>query len=186
MSLLKTLENIKIKSFDIEIFGLGFVGFPLAVRLADQGVNVIGIDTSPKRIERLQNNSLMDSEFRLKDKFLSCRNNGNLILANTPKESKKSKIGIICVPTPIPSEGTSSDIFVKSAVENFLRFAKTGDLIILESSIEVGTTEKIKEIKPDYIIIFPWNLKTEIMQQLDYVKEWGCKFVMAIPELTIV
>ena len=88
----------------------------------------------------------MDSEFRLKDKFLSCRNNGNLILANTPKESKKPKIGIICVPTPIPSEGTSSDIFVKSAVENFLRFAKTGDLIILESSIEVGTTEKIKEI----------------------------------------
>ena len=51
MSLLKTLENIKIMSFDIEISGLGFVGFPLAVRLAEQGVNVIGIDTNQKRIE---------------------------------------------------------------------------------------------------------------------------------------
>ena len=92
MSLLKTLENIKIMSFDIEISGLGFVGFPLAVRLAEQGVNVIGIDTNQKRIERLQNNLLMDSEFRLKDKFLECKKNGNLVLTNTPKESKKSKL----------------------------------------------------------------------------------------------
>ena len=92
MSLLKTLENIKIKSFDIEIFGLGFVGFPLAVRLADQGVDVIGIDTNPKRIERLQNNSLTDSEFRLKDKFLSCRKNGNLILADTAKEIGRAHV----------------------------------------------------------------------------------------------
>jgi UDP-N-acetyl-D-glucosamine dehydrogenase len=146
MILSQTLEHIKKKSHHIEIFGLGYVGFPLAVRLANQGLKVIGIDINAKRIERLRNNLLMDSELRLKDKFLSCRKNGNLVLAESPSKSEEPKIGIICVPTPIPNQDTQSDIFVKAAVENFLSYAKNGDLIILESSIEVGTTERIKDV----------------------------------------
>ena len=53
------------------------------------------------------------------------------------------------------------------------------------SRIPVLAPEKIKESKPDYIIIFPWNLKEEISHQLSYTKEFGTKFVVAIPELTI-
>ena len=53
------------------------------------------------------------------------------------------------------------------------------------SRIPVYSNEKIKEYKPDYIIIFPWNLKQEVMNQLGYTREWGAQFVMAIPELTI-
>jgi SAM-dependent methyltransferase len=53
------------------------------------------------------------------------------------------------------------------------------------SRIPVYGSEKISEVKPDYIIIFPWNLKEEIMNQLSYAKEWGAQFVMAIPELTV-
>lgn len=53
------------------------------------------------------------------------------------------------------------------------------------SRIPVYSNDKIKEYKPDYIIIFPWNLKQEIMNQLSYTREWGAQFVMAIPELTI-
>jgi 2-polyprenyl-3-methyl-5-hydroxy-6-metoxy-1,4-benzoquinol methylase len=44
---------------------------------------------------------------------------------------------------------------------------------------------KIKETKPDYVIILPWNLKEEIVKQLQYIKEWGGKFVIPIPELQI-
>jgi hypothetical protein len=39
--------------------------------------------------------------------------------------------------------------------------------------------------KPDYILILAWNYKDSIMKRLEYVKEWGCKFVVAIPELRI-
>lgn len=146
MNLSETLAAVKSKSFTIEIFGLGYVGFPLSIRLARGGLKVIGIDVSSKRLERLQNNSLMDSELHLRSEFLASRKNGNLSLAKSPSKSDKPKIGIICVPTPIPDHNTSSDAFVESAVENFLTFAKAGDIVILESSIEVGTTEKIKEI----------------------------------------
>lgn len=53
------------------------------------------------------------------------------------------------------------------------------------SHIPVVDESYLKREKPDYVIILPWNLKTEVTQQLSYVKEWGCKFVTAIPFLTI-
>lgn len=53
------------------------------------------------------------------------------------------------------------------------------------SHIPVVNEAFLKEDKPDFIIIFPWNLKDEITEQLSYVKEWGGRFVIAIPQLTI-
>ncbi|MEO6329143.1 MAG: class I SAM-dependent methyltransferase [Ginsengibacter sp.] len=53
------------------------------------------------------------------------------------------------------------------------------------SHIPVVSEQHLKDAKPDYIIILPWNLKDEIMEQLNYVKDWGGKFVIPIPELQI-
>jgi SAM-dependent methyltransferase len=53
------------------------------------------------------------------------------------------------------------------------------------SHIPIVSEEMIKKERPDYILILPWNIKDEIMIQLDYVKEWGGKFVIAIPEFKI-
>ena len=51
--------------------------------------------------------------------------------------------------------------------------------------IPIVNEKMIRETRPDYIVIFPWNIKTEITNQLSYVREWGCKFVTFIPTLTI-
>ena len=53
------------------------------------------------------------------------------------------------------------------------------------SHIPVVDESRIKEFKPDYVIILPWNIKDEIMAQLSYIREWGARFVIAIPELQI-
>jgi hypothetical protein len=53
------------------------------------------------------------------------------------------------------------------------------------SHIPVYDESKIREFQPNLIIILPWNLKEEIMQQLSYVKEWACEFVVFIPTLQI-
>jgi len=49
--------------------------------------------------------------------------------------------------------------------------------------IPIESPEKIAQTKPDYIFILPWNIKDEIINQLSYVKEWGCKFIVPIPEV---
>lgn len=145
MPLQKTLDAVQSNKFSLEIFGLGYVGFPLAVRLANSGLEVTGIDINSQRIERLQNNVLMDSELHLKNEFLHSMKNRNMKLVSTPSRSDNPKIGIICVPTPIPDEHTRSSVFVKDAIENFLGTSKEGDMIIIESSIEIGTTEEMQK-----------------------------------------
>jgi len=44
---------------------------------------------------------------------------------------------------------------------------------------------RIAETKPDYVVILPWNLKDEIMQQLQYIREWGGRFVVPIPKVSV-
>jgi SAM-dependent methyltransferase len=44
---------------------------------------------------------------------------------------------------------------------------------------------RISETKPDYVVILPWNVKDEIMEQLGFIREWDGRFVVPIPELTI-
>jgi len=53
------------------------------------------------------------------------------------------------------------------------------------SHLPIIKEDEIRIFKPDYILILPWNIKEEIEKQLNYVKEWGCKFVVAIPELEV-
>jgi hypothetical protein len=51
--------------------------------------------------------------------------------------------------------------------------------------IPVYAPERIMETRPDYILILPWNLQSEITQQMKAVREWGARFVVPIPELKI-
>ena len=51
--------------------------------------------------------------------------------------------------------------------------------------IPILSPEKLWEARPDYVLILPWNLKTEIMDQLAGIREWGGRFVVPIPQVTI-
>ena len=53
------------------------------------------------------------------------------------------------------------------------------------SLIPIYHPDKIMETEPDYVFILPWNLKDEIMDQISYIREWGGKFIIPIPEPVI-
>jgi SAM-dependent methyltransferase len=52
--------------------------------------------------------------------------------------------------------------------------------------IPILAPSHIRETRPDYIFVLPWNLKDEVMAQLDYVREWGGKFVVPIPDVQVI
>ena len=51
--------------------------------------------------------------------------------------------------------------------------------------IPICSPDKIKETKPDYLLILPWNFKDEIMEQMNYIRDWGGQFIVPIPEVQI-
>ena len=53
------------------------------------------------------------------------------------------------------------------------------------SRIPIKNESYINKDKPDFIVIFPWNLKCEIIHQLQYARDWNAKFIIAIPDITI-
>lgn len=53
------------------------------------------------------------------------------------------------------------------------------------SMIPIVEEKLLQQNKPDFVIVFPWNIKNEIFAQLDYIKNWGGRFVTVIPELKI-
>jgi hypothetical protein len=53
------------------------------------------------------------------------------------------------------------------------------------SHIPIYHPDRIRETKPDYVVILPWNLRDEIMAQLQFIREWGGRFVIPIPKVTV-
>jgi SAM-dependent methyltransferase len=51
--------------------------------------------------------------------------------------------------------------------------------------IPIHSPERLEQTRPDYILILPWNLKTEIVEQLQYAREWGAQFIVPIPAVEI-
>ena len=51
--------------------------------------------------------------------------------------------------------------------------------------IPIKHPEVLEQDRPDYILILPWNLKEEIVEQLAYAREWGAQFVVPIPQVQV-
>jgi SAM-dependent methyltransferase len=51
--------------------------------------------------------------------------------------------------------------------------------------IPIHHPDRVREAKPDYVLILPWNFRDEIVQQMPYIREWGGRFVVPIPQVTV-
>ncbi len=52
--------------------------------------------------------------------------------------------------------------------------------------IPIRHPDQLREAQPDYVLILPWNIHEEIVRQLSYVREWGGKFVVPIPDVRVI
>jgi hypothetical protein len=51
--------------------------------------------------------------------------------------------------------------------------------------IPIVAEEQLKQAHPDYVVILPWNLRDEVVDQLSYIREWGGQFVTSVPVLNV-
>ena len=129
------------------IIGLGYIGLPTAALIANKGFEISGIDINEDIVSKINKGEIHIVENGLQAYVKSAISSGKLKAFN---KIQKSDVYMICVPTPFHSK--DKDIpepnidYVLSATKSIAQFIKPGDLIILESTSPVGTTEKIKEI----------------------------------------
>ena len=123
----------------IAIIGLGYVGLPLAILSARSGYEVVGIDIDRKKVDLINSGRSPVEDISDHDLY-SVLSSGTLqVTANFLKISE-AYIVVICVPTPL-SENKKPDLsHLESAVKEFSKYLNKSTLVILESTVEPGTT----------------------------------------------
>jgi len=134
----------------IVVMGLGYIGLPTASILATKGHQVVGVDVNENAVRTINAGKIHIVERDLDVLVRSAVNSGNLKATLTPEEGD---VFILAVPTPFKVEEgqrKSPDLqYVERATRAIIPFLREGNLLILESTSPVGTTEKIKEIIAD-------------------------------------
>ena len=130
----------------ITVIGLGYIGLPTAALLASRGYRVAGVDINPKVVETINQGDIHIVEPDLDVYVRSAVQSEKLKAYLQPQQAD---IYIICVPTPffIVNDIPQPNIeYILKATDSIKKLVKNGDIIILESTSPVGTTETIKEV----------------------------------------
>ena len=141
------------------VVGLGYVGLPTAAVLASRGVEVIGVDIDSERVERVNCGVAPFDEPGMDTLVAEAVASGGLSARARPAPADAF---IIAVPTPINDDRSPDLSYVRSAIDSLAPELRKGNLVILESTCPVGTTESVCEwlesLRPD--LTFP-NLAGE-------------------------
>jgi UDP-N-acetyl-D-mannosaminuronic acid dehydrogenase len=128
------------------VIGLGYIGLPTAGLLASRGWQVIGVDTNPDVVSAVSRGIAHISEPEIDALVHETVRMGSLRAAAAPEPAE---VTLICVPTPFV-EGTTPpapDVtYVEAAVRSTAPTLRPGDLLIIESTCPVGTTERLASL----------------------------------------
>ena len=143
--------NIANAGFErVSVVGLGYVGLPTAAVMANRGLTVIGVDANPKAVERINRGEAHIVEPDLDILVRSATTSGNLRAVAKPEPANAF---IVAVPTPFKANHEPDLAFVESAARSIAPVLAKGNLVVLESTSPVGTTERLAgwlaELRPD-------------------------------------
>jgi UDP-N-acetyl-D-mannosaminuronic acid dehydrogenase len=122
------------------VVGLGYIGLPTASLLGTKGFKVHGVDASPQVVDTINKGRIHIVEPDLDILVKSAVQSGNLSAGLEPKQAD---VFIIAVPTPFKGNHEPDLSYVESATRSIAPFVKPGNLVILESTSPVGTTDGV-------------------------------------------
>lgn len=125
----------------VSVIGLGYIGLPTATLIANNGFKVYGMDPVDKVVNIINQGKIHIVEPGLEDYVKKAVANGNLIVDTKPH---KADVFILAVPTPFKGDKEPDLSYVESAAREIATFLQDGNLVILESTSPVGTTEKVR------------------------------------------
>lgn len=137
----KLLKKISLNKETIGVFGLGYIGLPLALNLSRKKIKVLGFDIDKEKINNLKKNKSYLSH--IKSKEISYAKKKGFIATNDFSLVVNLDVIIICVPTPLKKNKSPDLGFIKMTIKSISKYLKKNQLISLESTTYPGTTKEI-------------------------------------------
>ncbi len=126
----------------ISVIGLGYIGLPTAAVIASQKIKVVGVDINPDTVLKINAGEIPIVEPDLDHLVQGVVNAGYLYATHFVEPAE---VFLITVPTPFKNNYEPDLSYVRAAVQSIAPVLKKGDLVILESTSPVGTTEQVSE-----------------------------------------
>lgn len=133
MKRLTNLSNLKIA-----VFGQGYVGLPMAVLLAKNGIKTIGVEKNKQIVDDFKNGKIKTSFGNLAEKIKKLYDDNMYDLVLGVDNISNIDVGIISVQTPLTSDDKPNLTFVLEAIKDFLSIAKKNSILIIESSLYIS------------------------------------------------
>ena len=134
----------------VSVVGLGYIGLPTAAMLANRGVEVIGVDVNARTVRMLNEGKVPIVEPDLDIAVQAAVMTGRLRAVAAPEPAE---VFIVAVPTPFTNGHTPDLSYIEAAAKSLAPVLEKGNLVILESTSPVGTTEKfarwLSELRPE-------------------------------------
>lgn len=138
------LNRLRSKSALIGVIGLGYVGLPLALTLAEAGVRVLGFDTDPEKTKAIGAGQSYIKQFP-SERVAQVVKAGRFSATSDMARLGEPDAILICVPTPLTQHLEPDLTFVTQTVEAIAAVLRRGQLVILESTTYPGTTVEVVE-----------------------------------------
>ena len=122
------------------VIGLGYVGLPICLK-SSYKFKTVGFDTNKLRIKNLNKKFDQNNEYKKKD-----FSNKNLTFADKIYKIKNCNFFIICVPTPVKKNNNPDLAPIENSFNTISKILKKGDIIVLESTVYPGVTNKFTKI----------------------------------------
>src|SRR5690625_1325079 len=134
----------------VSVIGLGYIGLPVAAVMASQGLQVIGVDINPRAVEAINQGRAHFFEPDLDALVQQSVAEGRLRATTKPEAAEAF---IIAVPTPVDRDHAADLSYIEAAASAIAPVLRQGNLIIVESTSPVGTTELLAQdlaaLRPD-------------------------------------
>lgn len=127
----------------VSVIGLGYIGLPTAAVIASRGIDVVGIDVNQHAVDTINAGNIHIVEPDLDIAVRSAVTVGKLRATTTPEAAE---VFMVAVPTPFKGDNHQPDLsYIEAAANAIAPVLEKGNLVILESTSPVGTTEKLSE-----------------------------------------
>src|SRR5208282_6755977 len=138
---------------NVAVIGLGYIGLPTAAVIASRGMRVLGVDVNEDVVKTVASGAIHIAEPDLEGLVQKVVSTGALRVAIKPQVAD---VFIIAVPTPIDEDKRPDLRSVTAAVDSISEVLRPGNLVIMESTCPIGTTEvvakKIAGNRPDLTV----------------------------------
>lgn len=135
---MRIFEELKKGYASLSLVGLGYVGMPIAIAFAKEGINVIGFDVNKEKIDLYKNG--VDPTKEVGDDVIKAT---TVNFTSDETQLKKAKFHIVAVPTPVNQDHTPDLSPVIGASEILGRNLSKGSIVVFESTVYPGVTEDV-------------------------------------------